>query len=181
MRAPGATASSVASGHVSDLLAVAWSPDSGRLATGSTDGTARVFVVDQNAAHEIIRLSAQDLRSGVTSVAFSPDGEQLMTSDQTITAVKVWDVREAGAAEVVNIPGHAGEYCGSAITSDSESLWVSEDGGALGRYDVVTGRRVQRLPKPGTGCLTASGSVPTGGCWPSQARSGRSRSRSWTR
>ncbi len=40
----------VASGHVSDLLAVAWSPDSGRLATGSTDGSARVFVVDQNLA-----------------------------------------------------------------------------------------------------------------------------------
>ena len=75
----------VTTGHASDLLAVAWSPDSGRLATGSTDGTARVFAVDQNAAHEVVRLSAQDLRSGVASVAFSPDGEQLMTSAQAIT------------------------------------------------------------------------------------------------
>ena len=140
----------VTTGHASDLLAVAWSPDSGRLATGSTDGTARVFAVDQNAAHEVVRLSAQDLRSGVAAVAFSPDGEQLMTSTQAITSVKVWDVREAGAAEVVNIPGHAGADCGSAIAPDGESVWVVEDGGALGRYDLVTGRRVQRLPKPWT-------------------------------
>ena len=138
----------VTTGHASDLLAVAWSPDSGSLATGSTDGTARVFAVDQNEAHEIVRLSAQDLRSGVAAVAFSPDGKQLMTSTQAITSVKVWDVREAGAAEVVNIPGHAGADCGSAVAPDGESVWVVEDGGALGRYDLVTGRRVQRLPKP---------------------------------
>ena len=31
----------------------------------ATDGTARVFAVDRNAAHEVVRLSAQDLRSGV--------------------------------------------------------------------------------------------------------------------
>jgi WD40 repeat protein/DNA-binding SARP family transcriptional activator len=149
----------VTTGHASDLLAVAWSPDSGRLATGSTDGTARVFAVDQDAAHEVIRLSAQDLRSGVAAVAFSPDGEQLMTSTQAITSVKVWDVREAGAAEVMNIPGHAGADCGSAIAPDGESVWVVEDSGVLGRYDLVTGRRVQRLPKPWTGsseCLWLS-------------------------
>ena len=69
-----------------------------------------------------------------------------MTSDSAITSVKVWDVREAGAAEVVNIPGDAGRDCGSAIAPDGESVWVAEGGGALGRYDLATGRRVQRLP-----------------------------------
>ncbi|MET0526582.1 MAG: BTAD domain-containing putative transcriptional regulator [Nocardioides sp.] len=150
----------VTAGHLSDVLAVAWSPDSGRLATGSTDGTARVFAVDQNAAHEVVRLSAQDLRSGVASVAFSPDGEQLMTSDQTITSVKVWDVSDQAAPEVVNIPGSPDAECGAAITPDGRSVWVVESDGSIGRYDLATGRRQQRLPAPRSGasslCLELS-------------------------
>ena len=141
------------------VVGVAWSPDSARLATASYDGTARVFAVLRSSAREVIRLSAQDMDSGVFSVVFSPDGEQLMTGDATITAVKVWDVRETGAAELANIPGVAGLDCGAAVAPDGDSVWVAEDGGALGRYDVVTGRRVQRLPKPGTGssdCLWLS-------------------------
>ena len=47
------------------------------------------------------------MRNGVRSVAFSPDGRELMTSDLAITSVKVWDVRDEAAPEIVNIPGEA--------------------------------------------------------------------------
>ena len=87
----------VTTGHTGVVNTVDWSPDSRLLATGSDDGTARVFAVEAGAPQEVVRLAAQDLRNGVRSVAFSPDGDQLMTSDWTITSVKVWDVRDAGS------------------------------------------------------------------------------------
>ena len=74
------------------LVEPAGSPGSDRLATASEDGTARVYVVDERAATEVVRLSALDMRNGVRSVAFSPDGNELMTSDWAVTSVKVWDV-----------------------------------------------------------------------------------------
>jgi WD40 repeat protein len=134
----------VTSGHSGDVRSVAWSPDSTRLATGGDDGTARVWAVDRRAAREVIRLSAKDMRNGVWSVAFSPDGEQLMTSDGAITAVKVWDVRDEGAPEVGNVPGVAEADCGAALAPDGESLWLARGEGFLSRYDIATGERVQR-------------------------------------
>lgn len=143
----------VTPGHTGPLNGVAWSPDSTLLATASDDGTARVFVTEERSAQEIVRLAAQDLRNGVRSVAFSPDGTQLMTSDWAITAVKVWDIRDHASAEIVNIPGDAGTARGAVLAPDGRSVWVSEGDGRVGRYDLGTGRRVQRLP----GAATPSG------------------------
>ena len=107
----------VTPGPTGRVNSVAWSPDSNLLATASEDGTARVFAVDGGAAREVVRLAAQDMRNGVRSVAFSPDGRELMTSDWAITSVKVWDVRDEAAPEIVNIPVDAG--CNVRGGSDS--------------------------------------------------------------
>ena len=141
----------VTTGDTSVVNTVAWSPDSSLLATGSQDGTARVFAVEAGAPQEVVRLAAQDLRNGVRSVAFSPDGGQLMTSDWTITSVKVWDVRDQGAAEIANLPGDAGSDDGAALAPDGQSVWVPEGDGRVARYDVATGRRLQQLPRPPIG------------------------------
>ena len=141
----------VTPGHTGAVNGVAWSPDSTMLATASEDGTARVFVVDGSAAREVVRLAAEDMRNGVRSVAFSPDGHELMTSDWAVTSVKVWDVRDEAAPEIVNIPGEAGGECGAAPTPDGRSVWLAEGNGRVGRYDTATGRREQRLPEPPVG------------------------------
>jgi len=137
----------VTTGHTGSVDTVDWSPDSSLLATGSEDGTARVFAVEAGAPREVVRLAAQDMRNGVPSVAFSPDGGQLMTSDWLITSVKVWDVRDQGAAEIANLPGDAGSNSGAALAPDGRSVWVPEGDGRAARYDVATGRRLQRLPR----------------------------------
>ena len=141
----------VTTGHTSCVNTVDWSPDSRLLATGSEDGTARVFAVEAGALQEVARLAAQDLRNGVRSVAFSPDGGQLMTSDWLITSVKVWDVRDQAAAEIANLPGDAGTDSGAALAPDGRSVWVPEGDGRVARYDVATGERLQRLPRPPIG------------------------------
>jgi WD40 repeat protein len=150
----------VTPGNTGNVPGVAWGPDvkpaeggdgpSYRLATASDDGTARVYTVNRSAATEIVRLSAQDMRAGVRSVAFSPDGRQLMTSDWAITSVKVWDVTEEAAPEVRSIPDTVSNFdCGAAPTPDGRSVWTAQDDGWIVRHDIATGRRQQRLgPAP---------------------------------
>ena len=61
-------------GHTGFVFSVAWSPDSSRLVTGGSDGTARVWEIGVGGARELWSLSAQETRSGIVGVAFSPMG-----------------------------------------------------------------------------------------------------------
>jgi WD40 repeat protein len=104
-------------GHTSDIVAVDWSADSRRLASGSTDGTAKVWAVAADEAREVLSISAQERGGGLT-VAFSPDGDRLMTGDQGVTVVKVWDVTPNGDAEWANLPAEDQHLGGVAFTPD---------------------------------------------------------------
>ncbi|HWM75711.1 MAG TPA: BTAD domain-containing putative transcriptional regulator, partial [Nocardioides sp.] len=138
----------VLQGHTGLVNGVDWSPDGDLLATASNDGTARVFALEGRTSREVARLAAQDMRNGVRSVAFSPDGTELMTSDWRIASIKVWDVRSQAAPEVANIAGASPYGWATPMTPDGRSVWVPEDDGLVARYDLAGGRRVQRLPKP---------------------------------
>jgi WD40 repeat protein/DNA-binding SARP family transcriptional activator len=87
-----------------DFLSAAWSPDSSRLVTGGSDGTTKVWEIGVKGARELWSLSAQEMRSGVAGVAFSPDGTKVMAGDIGISAVKIWDLRANGDAEWANLP-----------------------------------------------------------------------------
>jgi hypothetical protein len=71
---------------------VSWSPDGARLATGSLDGTAKVW--DAAGGRELLTLKGH---AGEVIVSWSPDGARLATGSYDGTA-KVWDA--AGAAAV---------------------------------------------------------------------------------
>ena len=86
------------------VFSVAWSPDSSRLVTGGSDGTAKVWEIGSEGVREQWSLSAQETRSGIVGVAFSPDGTRVMAGDASISAVKVWDLGPSGDAEWANLP-----------------------------------------------------------------------------
>jgi WD40 repeat protein/class 3 adenylate cyclase len=119
-----------------------WSPDSTRLVTGSGDGKATVWEVTEAGGRELLSLSAQDTRAGVSGVAFSPEGDRVMAGDSGITAVKVWDVSRAGDAELVNLPGDPAWVSSVAFTSSGRQLVASSEDGSVSVWDVETGRRV---------------------------------------
>ena len=119
-------------------MAADWSADSRRLATGSNDGTAKVWEVVPGGVREALTISAQE-RGGGLWVAFSPDGERLMTGDQGITAVKIWDVGRRGGAEWANLALAAGPIGGVAFSADGRRVVAAPEGGSITVADAQTG------------------------------------------
>jgi hypothetical protein len=81
-------------GHTSFIGSVCWSPDGSRLATGSNDGTAKVW--DAAGGGELLTLTAH--AGPVRSVAWSPDGSRLATGGDDGTA-KVWEAADTEAVQ----------------------------------------------------------------------------------
>ena len=98
-------------GHTAAVVGLDWSPDSTRLASGSNDGTAKVSEIADGGVRELLSFSAQDTSGGLGGVAFSPDGERLMTGDAAITAVKIWDASANGGGELANVRARSSSGC----------------------------------------------------------------------
>jgi WD40 repeat protein/DNA-binding SARP family transcriptional activator len=135
----------VVAGHMSEANALDWSPDSSRLATGGNDGTARVHEIVEGGVRELVAVSGQDTANGLAAVAFSPDGEQLMTGDWAIASTKVWDVSERAGAELVNLPSEVVRLGRDAFLPDGRTVVLVDPEGGVARWDVDAGERGPRL------------------------------------
>ena len=97
-------------GHAGVVTTVDWSPDSRRIVSAGSDGSARVWELDLHPTRgavevegrQVYLLAAQQTQSGLFA-AFSPDGQRVLTGDVGIAAVKIWDLSLEGDAEVVNV------------------------------------------------------------------------------
>ena len=110
-------------GHSGGVNSGDWSPDSERFVTGSDDGTARVWTISEEGVREELVLSARGTRNGVMGVVFSPDGRFVLAGNFAVTAVHVWDVSPAGAAEWANLP--VDEASVAAFSPDGGTLFAS--------------------------------------------------------
>jgi WD40 repeat protein len=80
-------------GHTESILDVAVSPDGQRLATASTDNTARVWTIGKPA--DVVELRGHT--GDVASVTFSPDSRYVLTISRQDGTARVWD-RDGGDA-----------------------------------------------------------------------------------
>jgi len=76
-------------GHTSGVTSVAFSPDGKLLASGSYDGTIKLWEV---ATGSLVR-TLYGHTWVVNSVAFSPDGRLLASSSADAT-IKLWDISD---------------------------------------------------------------------------------------
>ncbi len=99
-------------------------PDGARPATGSSDGTARVWDVATGQA--LFTLSGH---TGGVQVAYSPDGTRLATS--AIGAAKVWDAVTGRELLSLSIPSGWGARV--AFSPDGARLGYHRDAHRLGK------------------------------------------------
>jgi WD40 repeat protein len=142
-------------GHREGLEAAAWSPDGGRIATASLDGTARIW---DAARGEMLQTLSHP--GGVQDLTWSPDGKQLATADQS-GSVRVWDIDAESYTELSNhdeirFSSLAWSPGGDRIVASSQPDQVSLI------WEVNTGKTIE-LEQGDLSCYLASPSWSPGG------------------
>ena len=134
-------------GHSGSVLSVAWSSDGTRLATASTDGSARVW--DTATGHTLLDLTGHT--SNVWSVAWSPDGTRLATASDDGSA-RMWDTATGQpiGPRIVLLPSRevaVFDAVTNELTGATDGAWRW-----LG-WNVIEDGRLTRLPAETYGLL----------------------------
>jgi WD40 repeat protein len=120
-------------GHRSEILSVSWSPDGARLATGSYDGTAKVW----DAAGGPERLTLRGHLCLIYSVSWSPDGTRVATGSQDGTA-KVWNATSGRV--LLTLEGHSNSVTSVSWSPDGKRLATGSGDGTARVWDAFGGR-----------------------------------------
>lgn len=134
-------------GHAGYVYSVAWSPDSSRLVTGGADGIAKVWEIGVKGARELWSLSAHGTRSGVSGLAFSPDGSRVMAGDLNVSTVTIWDLGSNGDAEWAHVPSRGEDPVPARFLPDGRRVAAisrSDGGRAVTIWD-LSGREVETI------------------------------------
>ena len=139
-------------GHEHQVWAVDVHEGTNRVATGSRDGTARIWDLETGAQERVIDPKASPQQSlilpgtsmVVWSVRFSPDGSQLATAGED-GMVRIWEV--ATGEELLAAQVHTRPVQDLAYAPDGSSVYSAGDDGIVVAVDPTTGARTQdRFP-----------------------------------
>jgi WD40 repeat protein len=126
-------------GHTSEVLSVTFSPDSGLIASGSSDKTVKIW--DSQSGKEIMTLKGH--LEGVSSVAFAPNSKMIASASFDSTVVKLWDV-QAGT-ETRTLRGHGKSVVSVAFSPDGNKVATAGSDGKTILWDSHTGEILRVL------------------------------------
>jgi WD40 repeat protein len=127
----GGNQRSINRGHEGAVSSVAFDATGRRIASGSQDGTVRVW--DAATGGEISCLRGHE--RGVTSVSFDPTGRRIASGSQDRT-VRVWDA--ATGAEISCLRGHADWVRSVAFDPTGRHIVSGSDDGTIRVWDAST-------------------------------------------
>jgi eukaryotic-like serine/threonine-protein kinase len=120
-------------GHSNTVVAVAWSPDGQRLASGSWDGTVQVW--DAFTGDHAVVYRGQG--AAVNAIAWSPDGTRIASAGGD-GRVHVWDT--ATGSDLVTYSGHAASVTSVAWSPDGARIASGSWDGTVQVWDPDSGR-----------------------------------------
>ncbi len=126
------------SGHGNEVVSVAFSSDGSRLATASSDRTAKIW--DATSGEQLHTLRGRT--SKVMGVAFSPDGKRVATTSADGTTT-MWDA--GSGEELFNLPGHGTEASAVAFSHDGTRLATAGQDGTVKVWDAGSGKDLVTL------------------------------------
>jgi WD40 repeat protein len=119
------------------VLSVAFSPDGSRIATGSVDGTVRVW----DLAGEQLSVTLEGYQQPVHDVAFSPDGRRIVTASRDGTA-RVWST---SGEHLLTLVGHMTTLGSVAYSPDGTRIATTSNDGTARIWDADTGAELAIL------------------------------------
>ena len=124
------------------MNSVVFSPDGHRLASGSEDGTVRLWDADTG---EPIGDPLTGHTDAVTDVAFSPDGHRLASGSADRT-VRLWD---ADTREPIGeaLTGHTGPVNGVAFSPDGQRLASAGHDSTVRLWNPDAGQPLEDRPR----------------------------------
>jgi WD40 repeat protein len=118
--------------HAGSVNGVAYSPDGSRVATASSDKTARIW--DTSNGRLVSTLSGHSDR--INGVVYSPDGTRIATASEDGTA-RVWSA--ANGQELLTIQGNSGPLNAVAFSPDGGHLATADSDKSAKVWDAASG------------------------------------------
>ncbi len=124
-------------GHTDNINALAFTPNGHILASGSDDGTIRLW--DASTGTEMLSLPSDNTQA----LAFSADRKTLASGSKDGT-IHLWDI--ATGKQLSSLKGQKEEYCSIlAFSIDSKMLASGSRDGTIHLWDIATGNKLSTL------------------------------------
>jgi hypothetical protein len=134
-------------GHVGTVSAVAFSSDGGRILSGDSDGSVKLW----DAATGQLLHTFFGHRGIIFDVAFSPDGSRLLSGSADKT-LKVWDAASRQILHTFN--GHQKPILSVAFSPDGSSVLSGSSDDTVKLWDVVSGQLIRTFTGHDSGILS---------------------------